>query len=379
MGGHDPVVRIAMVVALLVFATFALPSPARGNVSSGGRVLGWSVSGPRVPVLSAGPSGSPDSNGASQPTVFRVANGSYLMYYTGNDGAEDRILAAYSHDGISWTKLPGDIFLDNGAASPFVLPLATGYRMWFESISWGMGPLGYEDQIYGAVSANGLNWTLTGIALDVGNGSAWDAATVADPYVVQGPDGLYRMYYTMYAANGSIALGVATSSDLMSFTKWPGNPILVAGPAGSWDSGAVSGCAVLAGATWTLFYGGRPPYTAGQIGIADSTDGYHWVRSTVPFLPVDGPGTWDSLALGSPSPLDAEPIRLYFDGTSRIGTGDIGFVNVTGTSSGGGTAGTLLGIPIAALVFLVAFVGLGVAVLIVIVVVLRAEGRRRSG
>lgn len=314
-----------------------------------------------------------------QPTVFRALNGTYLMYYTGYSGSEDSILGAFSRDGVTWTKLPGSIFLDNGAASPFVMPFENGYRMWFESVMWGVGPLGYTDRIYGATSTDGLSWNVTGVVLDVGAGSAWDAGAVGDPWVVQGADGAYRMYYSMYAANGSVAIGVATSSNLVTFTKWPGNPTLLPGPAGRWDDAAVSNPSVVSGSTWALFYGGRTSSSPNAIGLATSSDGYHWARSPAPFLSPGLAGTWDSFSVGGPAFFSGPMPRLYFDGRGPTGANDIGLVNLTGSSSAAGAGGSFLGLPLAESVFLIAFVGVGVAALAVAVALLRNEslGRRR--
>ncbi len=371
--------RAALAVVVLVFLAAALPGMARGTDAPGALLpLGWTVSGPRVLALPAGTPGSPDGAGAVQPAVFRAANGTYLMCYTGSGGFGLVILGAFSRDGITWTKLAGSITLANGAASPFVMPVAGGYRMWFESVEGGVGPLGYTDRIYGATSNDGLNWTITGVVLDVGTGAAWDAGTVADPWVVQGPDGLYRMYYTMYAANGSIAIGVATSSDLVTFTKWSGNPVLLPGPAGSWDDAAVANPAVVSGSSWTLFYGGRTASGPNFIGLATSSDGYHWTRHPAPFLSADLPGTWDSFDVGGPAYLAGSVSRLYFDGRNSTGPSAIGFVNLTGSSSNSGPGGSVLGLPLADFIFLIAFVGIGVAVLVVAVVALRNETRRRA-
>ena len=378
MDGQGRRVRAAVVLASLLFCAAALPGLAHAtNAPERPSPLELSLSGPRLLVLPVGHPGSPDSMGASQPAVFRASNGSYLMYYTASNGFRDEILGAISPDGIAWAKLPGGIFLNDGAGSPFVLPVGTGYRMWFESVVWGPGPLGYTDRIYGATSMDGLSWTITGMVLDVGSGSDWDAGSVGDPWVVQGTDGVSRMYYSMYAANQSVALGVATSTDLLSFTKWSGNPVFLPGPSGSWDDVSVSNPSVVAGATWTLFYQGRRSSTTGQLGIAASSDGYRWTRAPAPFLASDAPGTWDSYGIGSPAFQQAEPARLYYNGGTQNGVVQVGMVNITGAPSSG-TGGAVLGLSLDEFVFLIAILGVGAAVLVAIAVTLRNQTRPRG-
>ncbi len=329
-------------------------------------------------VLAPGPYGSLDGARVFQPAVVRSTNGSYLMYYTGSDGYRNRIFGAYSPDGVVWTKLSGSIYLNDGAGSPFVMTVGSGYQMWFESVVWGVGPLGYTDRIYAANSTDGLFWTISGVVLDVGSGTAWDAGSVGDPSVVRGPDGVYRMYYTMYAANHTGAIGVATSTDLVSFTKWPGNPVLFPGSVGSWDDYAVTNPSAVAEPTWALFYNGRQATTIDQIGLATSADGYHWIRRSAPFLGKDSAGTWDSAGVGGPSFLAGGLARLYFDGTTGNGSNEIGMISVslpqTGTTTG---ETTILGLSVWSFAFLVAVLVMGGAVIVVVALAFRGDYRRR--
>ncbi len=367
-------VIVSCVVIALGLGTVGLLA-ARATSESGVPIaaVGWSVSGPRSMVLSHGPLGSPDAWWAFQPSVVRAPNGTYLMYYTGYDGSRDRILAATSPDGTTWTKLPWSLFVDNGAAGPFVLVVGGEYRMWFESITWGSGPLGYADRIVETNSSDGVTWSAPWVVVDVGNGSAADAGGVSGPTVAPDPQGGYRMYYTATAANGTAGIAVATSTDGVNFTKRAGGPVLLPGPAGTWDDFIVSDPAVIPGSSWTLFYSGRRSTGYAQMGVATSPDGWNWTADPEPFLSTDAPGSWDSAQVGSPSVLSGSSPWLYFDGSAGgNGTNGIGMVRLVPPSSGSGsgsvTAGTTVSLDSAAA--LLAFVGAGAGVAVLAAVAL---------
>lgn len=363
----------ASLIAVTLLAAATLPGVVRGTS------LGWTVSGPRIKVLGQGPAGSLDSARVFQPAVVRNANGSYFLYYTGSDGAQNRILSAFSRDGFAWTKLNASLTLNSGASSPFVMLTGTGYRMWFESIVPSGGPLGYTDRIYGAASSDGVHWTVTGMVLDVGNAFEWDNASVGDPMVVQTGTQAYRMYYSMYAANRTAAVGIALSTDGTSFTKWSGNPVLIPGRPGAWDDSAAYAPSVVQGtngANWTLFYWGYRVNQGGRIGIANSSDGYHWVRVAQPLLGYDGSSSWDSGGVGWPEFVASSPPRLYFAGGNGAGEEGIGVVNLTAPSGSGGTPGggggtpsgsqpyAVFGLPPWLFALLVTLAGAGVAVVV---------------
>lgn len=369
------VVLAALAIVLATAAPAAVEATTRRSTLASS---GWTVAGPRLRVLAPSPSGWPDMGGVSQPTVVQGTNGSFLMYYTGYDGARNRILTAQSSDGIVWTKIPGSISLNDGAGSPFVMRIGIEYRMWFESVVWGSGPLGYTDRIYGATSFDGLNWTITGVVVDVGAGPAWDAGTVGDPWVVRASNGTYLMYFGMYAANRSVAIGVATSADLVTFTKWPGNPVLLPGPPGSWDDYSVSNPAVATGGSWAIFYGGRRAATKDQIGLASSSDGFHWTRTTGPFLGADTAGRWDSGVVGAPAIVKAGTNRLYYDGSNTTGGSGIGMVNLTVSTTGGGEGNaTMLGIPLVAFLTILVLLAVGAAAVVVFAIMAGGTSRRR--
>ncbi len=269
----------------------------------------------RSVVVDVGPPGSADSVWATAPSVLHESDGSYKMWYTGFDGYRTRILLAVSPDGLRWTKVGIVLDVSNGAETPFVMRMGSSYEMFFTEISSG-GSLGYLDEIYRATSADGVNWTVQGLALGVGSAGSWDEGTVANGWIVQDGTGLYRMYYAGWNGNANVQIGVATSPDLINWTRWGRNPVLTWGSAGAWDSGDVGPPCVLVGATWVLYYGGRQNSTANQIGIARSTDGYNWTKDPAnPVIGWEAPQSWDNAFVSNPDLVTSSPApRLYFGG-----------------------------------------------------------------
>ncbi len=96
----------------------------------------------------------------------------------------------------------------------------------------------------------------------------WDA-TLSVAITVFYQQGIYKMWY-----EGDGGFGYATSPDGITWTKDPANPILVPGPAGSWDAQAVNHASVLfVNGTYHMWYSGVDFNDLNRIGHATSPDG----------------------------------------------------------------------------------------------------------
>lgn len=180
------------------------------------------------PILTPGPAGSWDGLSLATPAVLQLESGQYMMWYTGSGASGRQIGLAHSTDGVSWTK-----HVDN----PVLRPGATG---------------------------------------------AWDAREVAHSSVRY--DGTrFTMYYTGWGSDA--AIGIATSSDGIEWTRSPANPVLMANPAPrSWDDVAVfTTSVVVESGGHEMWYAGAGDYPA-AIGYATSDDGIAWNRLLSPVL-----------------------------------------------------------------------------------------------
>jgi sucrose-6-phosphate hydrolase SacC (GH32 family) len=233
---------------------------------------GWQVDS-RSPVLTAG--GSPwDAAALGQPCV-RLEEGTFRMWYAG--AAADlrgRILLAESPDGVQWTR--------------------TG------------GP-----------------------ALDVAAAGAWDGWTLDTPEVVRAGDTWYLYYFGQReeAVPEGSSIGLATSSDGVTFTRHQGNPVLGPGPPGSWEERWVESPAVLRDETtgrWIMLYTGLDAAWRASVGLATSADGIHWQKS--PDNPVLTPSpspAFDDYWAGVPTLLRWRSVLwMFYAGVSEADLGD---------------------------------------------------------
>ncbi|MCD6335522.1 MAG: Ig-like domain-containing protein, partial [Candidatus Latescibacteria bacterium] len=150
------------------------------------------------PVLKVGVAGSWDDAGVSSPSVLHDGTG-YHMWYSGYDGTTMRIGYATSSDGLLWNKHASPV-LDveasgawdaEGVSSPTVLIDGTGYALFYTGSDGAHQRIGY------ATSTDGMTWNkdVENPVLDVGPSGTLDDAGVSSPIVLY--DGIrYCMFYT---------------------------------------------------------------------------------------------------------------------------------------------------------------------------------------
>lgn len=199
----------------------------------------------------------------------------------------------------AWEKYPGNPVLDTAPSgswddlsvwAPAVVWKDNLYRMWYCG--------GRNDQyirIGLATSSDGVSWARYGTSpvLDVGP-SGWDSFQVNSPSVVF--DG--SKYCMWYSGNNGYGLGLATSSDGVSWTKYSGNPVF---------SGGRYVSVIFDGSIYKMWYEGYD-YT---IRYATSSDGISWTEySGNPVLTPGPSGSWDGMYVSAPS--------VVFDGSQYI-------------------------------------------------------------
>jgi sucrose-6-phosphate hydrolase SacC (GH32 family) len=301
-------VRIAYVLGLLLlftscgrYADFTLPAPE--------------ANGPRAPFTwRANPEpviARSDSSDVLNPSVVRF-QGMYWNFYSEFDGSAWHTAAATSSDGIAWMKLgrvlspAGSYIAANGSA------LVTGDEVlyWYE--------IGYPLRIALARSRDGKNWTRQGDAIvPLGPRGSFDERAVADPYVIRAGGNFYMFYLGQDRARRQ-SLGIARSSDGVTWEKLRTNPILDPGGPGTFDENGLGEPAVwTSGGQWWMLYTGRDKKEQRRLGLARSADGVHWER--VPDFVVSGSDTWDSQVICDPS------VEQMPDGSLRVwfGGGDV--------------------------------------------------------
>jgi hypothetical protein len=198
---------------------------------------------------------------------------------------------------------------------PFVIVEGALFRMWYLGKGNGGRQLGY------ATSADGITWTkhTNNPILSYGTGNAWDDSNINGFSIIK-DNGSYVLFYSGGAGDDR-AIGRATSTDGIAWSKYSGNPILDPIDPGAWDD-AIDGCFVLKDASkYRMWYSGVNPLTDEfAIGYAFSADGITWMTETAPVLTKSISGGWDNWLVRSPSVI-ADPGGGYTMWYFGAGTG----------------------------------------------------------
>ena len=144
--------------------------------------------------------------------------------------------------------------------------------------------------------------------LDAGPSGSWEVLGVGAPSVIRHLDTL-KMWYSGRSTATVYEMGYAWSTDGgVSWTKYASNPVL--SPAQAWEATFLFLTDVInSGSSYKMWY------TAGQsarhhIGYATSTDGRTWTRLPYPVLDP-GPSSWDLQNVGWPSILGPDTLGNY--------------------------------------------------------------------
>lgn len=151
-----------------------------------------------------------------------------------------------------------------------------------------------------AISSDGLHWKKHGRVLSP-DPKTWEGDYIAANGSVLRVNGKFHHWYQ---AGGERVpqIGLATSSDGRNWTK-TSEPVLPTGPRGSWDERGVGDPYVIrVGETFYLYYLGQDRARRQRLGIARSYDGRHWekLRSN-PILELGDPERFDGTGLGEPA------------------------------------------------------------------------------
>ncbi|MCK5252954.1 MAG: hypothetical protein KAQ96_08385, partial [Thermoplasmata archaeon] len=216
----------------------------------------------------------------------------YYMHYVGSRGTSlmnaRHIGLATSTDGLSWTKYSGNPILSARVNSydwtnlnnPSVVIDNGTWHMWYAGNHGNQNAAQSQDiDICYATSPDGYNWTKSSSNPVIANGFANWAMDALRPYNVQWNGSAFVMYYKgrSVGLGATSRLGLATSTDGVTWSQNPNNP-LRRGDQNGWEDGEFEcGAREMATSThrmWTMGDGG--PY---KLGWVWSEDGIDWEDS----------------------------------------------------------------------------------------------------
>ncbi len=265
------------------------------------------------PVFS--PSADPfawDRGAVFAPCVLRRGPGSWVMYYSGTafPGGVVSIGRATSADGIAWTRSgPSPVLSPSGIPGSFDEASVMHPSVHFDGAFYRMW-YSAGGAIGLATSTDGVVWTryANNPVLDRGPQGAWDAALVESPSVIQ--DGLvFRMWYAGTShtfSNAKSEIGTAESADGVAWTKYP-TSILAATPGSIDNPNGIQNPTVLKdGATYRMWTNIPDHGDSDHLGAATSPDGLNWTK--VPSNADPQP----VLSVGPPGSWDGEQVTTPF-------------------------------------------------------------------
>ena len=239
---------------------------------------GWLSAGRAFPLpesaqiaVDAGPERF-DRSHVFDPAAIEV-DGQVYLYYSAIAPEGDTLGLAVSPDGIHFTKRNAP--MQQGRA-PSVVRGKGGFHLFYVRAETG---LGYA--IFSSVSENGIDFSpaRNGPSLDIGRPGEWDGFEVTTPRLFERGG----VNYMLYAGEGDRsrkdkprAFGLARSFDLLTWERYPGNPVFRVGKPGAWDDGAIWFGTVLPlnGFLYLLYEGGserdlgRQDSARTQVGLA---------------------------------------------------------------------------------------------------------------
>ena len=178
----------------------------------------WTNNGTVIPQVG--------SDGPAQPNVLYeggaiILSGTVFKMWFGTTGG---VCYAESTDGLSWTRYSGNPIVGSASLFPRVFKNGSTYYLYTALAQTG--------NLSAYTSTDGVTWTLQNAnalvrgsqAWETGSGTFWGQLSVVGVIA-----GVWYGYYTSYVSGtASYAMGLATSTDGITWTKSASNPVITA-------------------------------------------------------------------------------------------------------------------------------------------------------
>jgi beta-1,2-mannobiose phosphorylase / 1,2-beta-oligomannan phosphorylase len=212
-----------------------------------------------------------------RPHVLQVGDTWYLWYSAENRETDrTQIGLATSRDGVHWERNGNEPVLSPGGGwekanvmCPHVVFENGIFKMWYSG-----GEMYEPDAIGYAESDDGIHWRREATNPVIRPQGGWERDRTTAACIVRREKDYLAFYIGMANGYENCRIGMARSADgIHGWERYPGNPILGLGPAGSWDDCNVyKPYAALFGGRWYLWYNAsRNSDRREQIGLATAT------------------------------------------------------------------------------------------------------------
>jgi predicted GH43/DUF377 family glycosyl hydrolase len=241
--------------------------------------------------------------------------GIYKMWYTSmSNSGVTYVFYATSPNGIIWTPYENNPVMYPGSygnwdagrvsAGP-VIKVGNTYRMYFNAFrdqyeNWHVGL---------ATSTDGINWEK--YSTPILSGEGWHNRIAATD--IKLIDSTYHIYFSGWIQPYYYSIGMATSSDGITWEKYGSQPILEKSE--TWEGDGVASASIIKeNDLYKMVYQGTVPENT-YFGFAYSTDGVNWVKDqTNPFFGTEDVST-DAIKIVFPNFVKTEnEYRIYYNG-----------------------------------------------------------------
>ena len=220
--------------------------------------------------------------------------------------------------------------------NPVFTPPSGGERaiVWDGSMYHMILEYGDELGLGHATSPDGVEWTIDTASpvLAPGPEGAWDSEWLSPGAMIY-DDGVFHLWFQgCHRERPAVpcSVGYATSPDGSVWTKYPENPVLGTGPAGSFDEHSLKpGSVVFSNGAYRMWYEAMDkPSGNSAIGYAESFDKISWTRHPTPVVDSgpDADSDWDYWTVGTPSVVyDGSGYQMWYSGSEHGIVGSIGY------------------------------------------------------
>lgn len=167
-----------------------------------------------------------------------------------------------------------------------------------------------------ASSRDGIQWTKAEFnpVHDVGPPGSWNDACLFKPFVMKHHDKYWMFYNAFGTSDNCEQIGLATSTDLRQWTEHPDNPLLRRGdPKRDRDHRIIGDPWLMrTGDEWEMYYFAFDGEHARE-HLATSADLVHWTKSPHnPVMDVGPPGSYDARYCHKPCIILHENVYYHF-------------------------------------------------------------------
>lgn len=255
------------------------------------------------PIVSKGQPGTWDDR-FTDPGAVIYQDGMFHMFRNGFRGfpAESQVGYVTSLDGYTWTKQGDDPIIETKDVPYAKIAMYASSVLW-EVGCWALFFYTWDSSSYPSSSVIGrITQCVAGPALTEwlpdpepilkpGADGEWDEKQVLAPDVLKTDNG-YIMYYSGVGASGTQMIGMATSTNGVTWTKYndpattdkpfaESDPVFQPAEKGTWDAAWVHQPRVFQTADGRVMIYRGVSDTRGanmKLGLATSKDGIHWER-----------------------------------------------------------------------------------------------------